>query len=590
MKFKTDNAGAFAAEAVWSPLEERPEWALTLQRDLGLPPLLARIMANRGFSAPREAEAFLHPKLSDIEDPFAMRDMDRAVERLSRALRGGERIAVFGDYDIDGLTATALALRLFRWLGAEADSYIPHRVNEGYGLNIPALEALAKRGVRVVLTVDNGVTSLEEVDHANRLGMDVVVTDHHLPGEQLPRAAAVVDPHRADCSYPCPDLAGVGVMFKLAHALTKHLSRPAEEAKAFLRENLDLVGIGSIGDIVPLLGENRILAYFGLKEARRSKKAGLRAMLDLLGLARAELSPRAVGFVIGPRINAAGRTEHADIALELLMTEDEVRAREIVRRLDRLNEERRRIEADIFEEAVEVIEADAELKAAPVIVVAGQGWHHGVVGIVASRLLERYGRPVVVVGLEADRAKGSARSVAGFDIVAALEACSRHLTEFGGHAAAAGMELKPDRLGVFRQAITAFALERLGGAPLRPQLAIDVEARLEDLTPEAIEALRGLEPHGLGNPKPVVLLRGVRLTEPARIVGTNHLRLTLSESGRALGAIGFGMGRHAAWLRRHGGALDVVGEPSIDEFNGRRTPQLELNDIRPSSPQARPLQ
>lgn len=568
---------------LWRFAPGHPQAAADLARQLGADPLLSRILAARGFDSPQAAAQFLQPSLASIHDPFLLKDMDIAAERAARALERREKIAVFGDYDADGLTATALIVRLFRELGVEPAWRIPHRINEGYGLSVEAVEEMARAGIQLILTVDNGVTSLEEIARANQLGVDVVVTDHHLPGGELPPAAAVVDPHRVDCSYPCEDLAGVGVAFKFAHALLKRVNADPERSRAFLREQLDLVAIGSISDIVPLVGENRALARHGLAQLERGAKAGTRAMLDVLGLGGEKgVSARAAAFVIGPRLNVAGRIGEADLALELLLTSDESKAREIVRHLSRQNDERRRIESEIFDEAVEMIESDPSALDNPILVLANEGWHRGVVGIVASRLMQRYSRPALVLERDRGRLKGSARGLEGIDLIEALDACAEWLTTHGGHARAAGLELPEDQLDDFRRTINEFARERLGGRPFEPGIDIDAEARIEEATLEAIGALAAMEPHGCGNPRPVVALRGVRLADPPRIVGTNHLKLALVDNGRTLGAIGFGLGRHAAWLRAHAGAIDVAGALSINEFNGRQSPQIEIEAIRPA--------
>ncbi len=513
-----------------------------------------------------------------------MQDMDRAVERVARAIQQGEKIAIYGDYDVDGLTATALLLRLFRLLKVDAEWHIPHRLLEGYGMNPTALESLHKRGVKLIITVDNGISSIEEIAYASQLGMDVVVTDHHLPGARLPDAAAVVNPNRADCSYPCPFLAGVGVAFKFAYALLLHLKIPTDDYKAFLREHLDLVGLGTISDMVPLTDENRILAHYGLLEARRSSKAGLRAMRQMLCLEGDSLTPRAVGFIIGPRLNAAGRTGYADMALELLITEDHQRASKIVEALGHLNDERRRIETEILEEAIERIEQDETFSTDPVLVVDGPNWHHGVIGIVASRLLAQFNKPVVVLGVEDNHAKGSARSICGFDMVQALTDCSGHLLGFGGHALAAGLTMRADQINDFRAAINQLAQKTFAETPIEDVIAIDIRAEMSELTCECCEALSLLEPHGTDNPKPTVALHGVLLSETPRMVGRNseHLRLTLTSSGATLAAIGFHLMQGNEWLLRHKGPVDVAGTPCINDYNGRRQAQLEILSIRPS--------
>lgn len=568
----------------WNVPASNPAQAEALCGRLSIPPLLARILVGRGFADCSDAEAFLRPSLSRLHDPFTIPDMLTAVERAARAVHSKEKIAVFGDYDVDGLTSTALLLRMFKFLGIEARWHIPHRLLEGYGMSAASIEALHKDGVSLIITVDNGVTSFSEIALACAMGIDVIVTDHHMPSETLPAAVAVVDPNRSDSQYPCSCLAGVGVAFKFVHALLKFMKVPDADARRFLFESLDLVGIGTISDIVPLIDENRVLAHCGLQQARVSEKSGFKALRDTLGLHGEALTPRAIGFIIGPRINAAGRTGYADTALELLVTEDDARAKKIVESLGLLNDERRRIENEILTEAIERVESDPALREDPVLVVEGNNWHHGVIGIVASRLLSQYDRPVVVLGVDGELVKGSARSLSGFDIVQSLGACSEHLLGFGGHSLAAGLQMRHDRIKRFREALNEYARKQFEICPLRHCLEIDAEASLAELTCECCESLSMLEPIGADNPRPMVALRNLQLAEPPRMVGrsSEHLRVTLSSNGCTLPGIGFNLTQSCRWLFEATVPVDIAGTPCINEYNGRRSAQIEIRDIRPS--------
>ena len=568
----------------WQFLDEDAPRAREIASTLGLNPAIARVLANRRV-APDAAglDAYMRPALAGLHDPFLLRDMDAAVDRIARAIGAGEKITVYGDYDADGITSTSLLVRVFAFLGHPVDYYIPHRLDEGYGMHTDALRRIAEAGTRLVITVDNGISALEQVDAARAMGMDVVVTDHHRPGPVLPRAVAVVNPNRADCTNPNRHLAGVGVAFKLAHAMLKHHRVEPARAVAFLRSVLDLVAIGTVADVAPLVDENRTLVKHGLERVGATTNAGIAALKDLLDMGPGAVTAEKVGFQIAPRLNAAGRTQHASVCVELLTTDDPGRADAIAGQLEDCNRERRSVEAGIFEQSLALVRRHPDLDSQRVLVVSGPDWHIGVIGIVASKLLDAFGRPTIVISEMNGHGKGSARSVEGFNIHAALEACSEHLVTFGGHPGAAGLQIDTHRIGAFREAINRHAGEALPEGGAEPSLLIDTEVRAGELDMGLAVGAGVLEPFGQANPAPVFAMRGMTLAEQPRVVGNNHLKLTLSApNAPRIAAIGFGMGGHAAELSRTARpSIDVAFEPAInDYFAGTERLEMRLRDLK----------
>jgi single-stranded-DNA-specific exonuclease len=555
--------------------------AVALASALGLHPLAARVLAGRGLDAPGAAEAFLALPLADLPDPFSMKGMDAAVGRIARALDAGERIACYGDYDVDGVTSTVLLAGFLRAAGADVVTYTPHRLVEGYGLNSAAVAKLAERGVRLLVTLDCGITSVEEVRAAAALGVETVVVDHHTVPVELPAAAAILNPHQPGCAYPSKDLAAVGVTFALAMALRRRLREQGrfgpQRPEPNLREALDLVALGTIADVVPLVAANRILVRWGLEELSRSRRPGVRALKRVAGIAEGTaISAGQVGFRLAPRINAAGRLDDAGRGVRLLLADDPGQASALAEELDRENQARQEIERGMLDEAI----ADAAARVAAGargLVLARDGWHAGVVGIVASRVVERFHRPAVLVGVGEDGVgKGSGRSIEGFHLYDALAACATHLARFGGHRHAAGVTLERDALPRFREAFEAYAAGRIADDDLVPRQRIDAWVEERDLTERAAEDLARLGPFGAGHPEPVFALRGP--ASRARTVGAAraHLKLGL---GRGLDAIGFGMGER---LDVCAGAVEAAFSVGFDEWDGARRLQLRLKDVRPA--------
>ena len=542
----------------------------------GIPPLAALALCARGQDTPEKARAFLACGQELLHDPLLMLDMDKAAGRLRLALERDERIAVYGDYDVDGITATCLLTDFLRSEGAAVISYIPDRMEEGYGLNRDAVNTLHRQGVSLIVTVDCGITAVDEAEYAQRLGVDVVVTDHHECKDTLPRCTAVVDPHRPGCPYPFKYLAGVGVALKLVLAL----GGPARRA-ALLAEYADLAAIGTVADVMNVTGENRCLVRLGLEALQHTRRPGLRSLLHEAGLEEKSISSMSVGYVLAPRINASGRMGCASLAGELLLTEDPGRAALLAAQLCQLNRERQAIEAAIYAECVARVEAlPGEERYA--LVLSGEAWHQGVVGIVASRLAEKYSCPTFMICLQDGHGKGSCRSFGGFNLFAALEACSDLLEGFGGHELAAGFTILEKQIPAFRARMCALVREATGGAEMVSALELDAE--IDDpglLTQEGVCSLDLLEPYGTGNQRPTFLLSGCTVAALSEVGGGRHLKLKVTARGRSFDAIFFSATAAEAGVAV-GDRVDVAFYPQINEYRGWRSVQLQVADLRSS--------
>ena len=557
---------------VLSPYDK--DVAAEIAEACGVGPLASVLLCARGLSDPFEAESFLYD--TDLCDPYELPDMEPAVERVQRALDEGEPITVFGDYDCDGVTATALLYTCLKARGAKVDTYIPDRAGEGYGLNTAAIDTLHERGTKLIVTVDNGISAAEEVAYAKTLGIDTVVTDHHTCGDVLPDAVAVVNPHRADAICDFCDWAGVGVAFKLACALA------GGDGYAVLDEVGDLVALGTVADVVPLRGENRILvraatALLSDQLIGGTARPGVAALFRQSGSADVP-DATILAFRLVPRLNAAGRMGSAERALRLLLTDDKAEAERLAAELCDANTERQRIEQEITAEAVAKIEADPALRADRVLIVAGEGWHRGVVGIVAARLAEKYGRPAVVLSLEGDVAKGSGRSIPGFSLYDALAACRDVFTLFGGHSQAAGMTLPVENIPEFRRRINEFARD-LG--PTEPELTLDCKLKPAALSFETVTVLSILEPYGAENPPPLFGLYGMRLCGLQSVGGGKHLRLSAERDGFTVGMIYFSVSADE-FPYREGDMLDFAVRLYETEFRGEKQVSVQVRDVRPA--------
>ena len=559
----------------WRIAEPHPEAAARLTA-AGYPCLVSAVLASRGIATAEEAAAFLEHEQRLTYSPFLMADMDKAVERVQRALADHERIAVFGDYDVDGITATCILVDYLQSRGADVLHYIPRRIEDGYGLSVDAIEGLYRKGTRLLITVDCGITGVEEVDFANSLGMDVVVTDHHECKETLPRAVAVVDPHRPDCGYPFKHLAGCGVALKLALAL----GGPDREEALFSRY-CTLAAIGTVADVMQMSGENRTIVSRGLAAIEHSDFIGLHALLKEAGLAGREITSVQIGFVLAPRINAAGRMGAADKAADLLLCTDPEEADRMARDLCALNRERQNVEQTIYSQAEEMI-ARLPDRDRSALVLESSRWHQGVVGIVASRLSEKYSRPSFMIHLNGDTGKGSCRSWGGFNLFAALESCKDLLLGFGGHELAAGFTIEEANIPAFRERMNDYARSFQGGAA--PVSVLDVDVAITHpsaVTLEELEALSALEPYGSGNARPVFCLLGATLLRTQNVGQNRHLKLRLGKGSAQFDGIFFSTVAEDCGCRP-GDRVDAAFYLQVNEFRGSRTVQLQMVDLRPS--------
>ena len=552
-----------------------PERTRGLAATLHVPEALAALLIQRGMDAPDVARAYLRPDLERLADPGEWAGMTAAVDAIVRAVRTATPILVHGDYDVDGQCASALLTRTLRAVGATAHAFVPHRLRDGYDFGPAGLKEAQRVGAKLIITCDCGITAVAAVRAAREAGIDVVVTDHHLPGDELPPATAVLDPRRSDCPSLDKDLCGAGVAFKLAQAVVKALGRSENLPLHFL----DYVALATVADVVPLTGENRILVRHGLKMLADSRWTGLRALVEAAGLGGKPLRAGQLGYILAPRLNAAGRIGDANDGLRLLLTDDPAEAAKLARELETLNARRQALDQRILEEAV--VRADAVLRPEDkALVLAADDWHPGVIGIVASRLVERYGRPTFLIGWEGEQGRGSGRSIAGFDLHDALHRVGHLLEKYGGHMMAAGLTIRRERFEEFRVAFLQVAGDLLAPDDLVPAQRVDLELPLRLVSDELERLIRYLEPCGPGNPAPVFGVRGARAVD-ARRVGTNHLKFTLEDGSGALPAIGFQWADAVPqnWLEH---PLDVAFRLERDEFQGRVTLQARVAAIAPS--------
>lgn len=554
LPFDRTAAGKFAAEA-------------------GIPPLLAVLLQTRGISHPQQAEAVLSES-TEFSNPFLMPDMKKATERIGRALDGFEKIAVYGDYDADGITASAMMYSYLESCGGNVIYYIPDREREGYGLNRNAVDALHAQDVQLILTVDNGISSIPEVDYANSLGMDTVITDHHRPGAELPKAAAVVDAWRKDSACPYRDYSGAGVVFKLLTAL----EGPELGVEPLLDNYADLAAIGTIGDVVPLTGENRMLVQAGLKHISRTDRAGLKALLEQSGMEGQSLTATRVAFTIVPRINATGRMGSADCAVRLLTTDEPDEAGNLAAEVCEANGTRRSVESKVLAEAMKMLSENPSLQLDRVIVVAGEGWHHGVIGIVAAQITDKFGKPCIVFSYSGDDARGSGRSIEGFSLFDAVSSCKDLLLRFGGHPMAAGMSLRTENIEKFRKQINQYAASLPQSMPV-PVLQIDCILKPEKLSVAIPQSLQALEPYGTGNPFPVFGLMDMTIGDITPVGGGKHLRITARHGNASIQCMKFGTTLED-FPYRVGDQADLAVTLEERTFNGRETLSTVIREMR----------
>ncbi len=551
-----------------------PERARGLARELGAPVAAAHALLHRGVDSAATARRYFDPALEDLHDPSELLDLDRAVERIRAALANHERILVHGDYDVDGITSTYLLYSVLADLGGAVEFRIPHRTRDGYGLSNDAIDDARNRGCTLVVTVDCGITAVEPVARARALGIDVVVTDHHEPPDVLPDAAAIVNPHRQGCGYPFKSLAGVGVTFKLVEALLR--GRGGLERAG---EYLDVVAIGTIADVVPLVGENRVLARLGLNRLNRDQRMGLKALIEVCGLTGRTINSAQVAFVLAPRINAGGRMGNAEQGMRLLLSREATEARAVAESLEEDNETRRRYDEVALTEAMAAVEAELDWPACSSLLLWSDRWHPGVIGIVASRLVERYQRPTILIALNGDRGRGSGRSLPGLDLNSVLGQCGDLLESFGGHAFAAGLSVRRDRLPQLRARFESLVRARLSPEDCVQHLTLDGDVTLSECDLGLADWLDRMSPHGLGNTEPVFIARDVRATAMASVGGGKHLRMTVTDATGSAEAIGFGFGARTAEVAR-AGRCDVAFVPTRNDWMGASRVQLKLKGVR----------
>jgi single-stranded-DNA-specific exonuclease len=550
-----------------------------LAAELNVSPTTARLLSIRGMGDVDRARRFLSPSLDDLHDPFALAGMETAVGRVLGAIERKERIAIHGDYDVDGVTSTVILRRALELLGADVTHFLPERLRDGYGLQPASLDRLHADGVKLVISVDCGIRGVEAALHARALGLDLIITDHHEPDVDLPQALAVINPKRHDCTYPDKNLAGVGVALKLVQALCAR-SRRSGWLPAFVK----VAAIGTLADVVPLVGENRIIAKLGLAMLSKGPhKVGLRSLLDVCGLTGKEIDSYHIGFVLAPRVNAAGRMSTPDIAARLLLASDEAmapEARELAEQLNTENVRRQQEEAEIVAQARKAVDTDLEIGSRTVIVVAGEGWHRGVIGIVASKLVDAFHRPAIVLSIDGGVAHGSCRSIPSFNMLAALESCAEVMMKFGGHKQAAGLTIEAARVRELRARVNAFADERLQPDDLRPRLWIDGALAFGSINEQIASELNRLAPFGAGNPRPIFRTGRVEIVDGPRRIKERHLKMAFKQDGRVMRGIAWRASEREEFVNAHKAAIELAFSLEEDSWNGERYLQLNIADFR----------
>mgnify|MGYP004466553295 FL=1 len=558
----------------WQICEVDKEKVEKLKSKYGISELLATILVNKNITTQKEIEEFLNPTRNDFFDPFLINDMDIAVERIRKAIETQEKVIIYGDYDVDGITSITVLKSFLKDVGLDVDYYIPNRLEEGYGLNKNAIDEIAKNKYTLMITVDCGISAIEEVNYANSLGIEVIVTDHHEPGEELPKALAVIDNKRKDSKYPFRELAGVGVAFKVSQALAQSMNVKEEEYLKYL----DIVCVGTISDIVPLISENRVITKLGIKLLKQTRNTGLKAIINSSGYS--QINSTTISFGVAPRINACGRMGKAEQALKLLLSKDIYEVNKLTQELNNYNRERQEIEKEIFESVLNKIEQN-NLDKNRTIVVGGEGWHHGVIGIVSSKITEKYFKPSILLSFEEDgTGKGSGRSIPGFDLHEALMKCENCLEKFGGHSMAVGLTLKKDKFEQFYEEFEKVA-EKNKTENIVPIINVDAKIELNEIDKTVVEDLKQLEPFGEANKMPVFALKNIRIDSIRALSEGKHLKLTLRDNNQIINAIGFNIGELANEYKI-GDKVDLAGVLEINTFNGIDNLQINIKDIMKS--------
>lgn len=558
----------------WQICETDKEKVDELKSKYNISELLATILVNKNITTQKEINEFLNPTRNDFFDPFLMNDMDIAIKRIKKAIENQEKVIIYGDYDVDGITSITVLKSFLKDVGLDVDYYIPNRLEEGYGLNKNAIDEIAKKEYKLMITVDCGISAIEEVDYANSLGIEVIITDHHEPGDEIPKALAVVDNKRKDNKYPFRELAGVGVAFKVSQALAQSMNIREEEYLKYL----DIVCVGTISDIVPLVGENRVITKLGLKLVKQTRNMGLRAIINSSGYS--QINSTTISFGVAPRINACGRMGKAEQALKLLLSKDIYEVNKLTQELNSYNRERQEIEKEIFENVLTKIEQN-NLAKNRTIVVGGENWHHGVIGIVSSKITEKYFKPSILLSFEEDgTGKGSGRSIPGFDLHEALMKCENCLEKFGGHSMAVGLTIKKENLEQFYKEFEKIAEEN-EIENIIPIINVDAKIELDKIDKSVVEDLKQLEPFGEANKTPTFALKNIRIDSIRALSEGKHLKLTLRENNQIINAIGFNIGELAE-AYKIGDKIDIAGVLEINTFNGIDNLQINIKDIMKS--------
>ncbi|MFH1594231.1 MAG: single-stranded-DNA-specific exonuclease RecJ [Candidatus Omnitrophota bacterium] len=557
---------------IWRVKEPHPDLSLSLARSLSISHVTAQLLINRGITDEMQAHHFLYGDMGACHDPFLLKDMKKAVARIQRAIKDGEEILLYGDYDVDGITSIALLKIVLLHLKAVVSTYIPNRLEEGYGLNDGAIKLARRNKIDLIITADCGISAIKEVELANKFGIDIIITDHHeIKSALLPDAYAIINPLQKDCPYPFKHLSGVGIAYKLAMALVHDTPYPIED-------HLDLVALGTVSDLSAQKGENRILTRIGLKRLSTTKKAGIKALIEVGGLKGKTISCSHIGYVLGPRINAMGRIGSPDVALELLLTSDMNEAGKIADRLNSENRNRQKIERLVLEEALEKMKREINFKDSRVIVLAGQGWHCGVIGIVASRIIDRFYRPTIMIATEDGIGKGSGRSIYNFHLFNAINSCKELLEDFGGHAGACGLSIKEANITAFTSRINEIAKREIQDEDLSPRLDIDLEVQLSDINEKLVEEMELLVPFGPENPRPVLSSSNVYLKNDPRRLAKNGIKMWVTDDKTTCEAVSFRADDFS--VPSKGSKVNLVYSPSINTWQGLSTLQLDLKDLK----------
>lgn len=545
-----------------------------ISRNLHISPITAIILYNRGIRDEKAINAFLKSDFQSMHDPFLLRDMEKAVERIQKAKRNGEKITIYGDYDVDGITSIAILYKHLTGMGFEVDYYVPDRIQEGYGVNKEALDKIRESGTTLIITVDTGITAVEETEYAKSLGMDLIITDHHECKEDIPDAYAAIDPKRKDCIYPFKNLAGVGVAFKLIQAIEN-----SENIEDLMDKYADLVCLGTVADISPLVDENRIFVKEGLKDFDKTKNIGLKALIDVSTNNSKAITTSTIGYIIAPRINASGRLGCASRSVDMFLTDDKEKAYELANDLCKENSIRQQTEQLMFAEALEYIENHPEIKEDKVLVIPHKNWHHGIVGIVSSKITEKFYKPSILFAVDGDEAKGSGRSINGFNLFEALENSSDLLLKFGGHELAAGLSIKTENIDKFREAVNSYIPKEMDAEAMTPTVLIDAIIKVAYINLDTVDDINKLQPFGVDNPTPVFSVKNIKIHRISTMSDGKHLRMTLYKENKFFDTVGFGMGEYFSHLKE-GDFVDVAFGIDINDYKGFQNVQLILKDIK----------